>query len=120
MLTIPWEAFALTGWLLVAIAAGLHALLKLPDPRAAWGWIAVTLLFPFAGPVLYVLFGINRVQTRARQIVQALPEALRSPDHEDAREQTALRDQLNLRLPLVHTGDTVTAVRCCLAMAFAR
>lgn len=108
MLTIPWEAFALTGWLLVAIAAGLHALLKLPDPRAAWGWIAVTLLFPFAGPVLYVLFGINRVQTRARQIVQALPEALRSPDHEDAREQTALRDQLNLRLPLVHTGDTVT------------
>ncbi|MEN8821365.1 MAG: phospholipase D-like domain-containing protein [Abyssibacter sp.] len=109
MLTIPWEAFALTGWLLVAIAAGLHALLNLPDPRAAWGWIAVTLLFPFAGPVLYVLFGINRVQTRARQIVQALPDELDTPQRDDAREQIATRARLEPRLPLVHTGDSVTA-----------
>src|SRR5581483_8936182 len=39
------------------------------DPRAAWGWIAVCLLFPLAGALLYYWFGINRVRMRARRIV---------------------------------------------------
>ena len=46
----------------------LHALVNKRDPRAAWGWIAVCILFPVAGPILYLLFGINRVKTRARKI----------------------------------------------------
>jgi cardiolipin synthase len=62
---------AITGGLFVlvyfgsAAAAGLHALLTKPDPRSAVSWITLCWLFPLGGPVLYWLFGINRVRTHA-------------------------------------------------------
>jgi len=34
----------------------------------ALGWIAVCLLYPLVGPILYLLFGINRVRTRAKKL----------------------------------------------------
>jgi len=52
----------------VSVVAAGHALVNKRDPRAAFGWIAVSLLFPIAGPLLYVLFGVNRVNTRAREM----------------------------------------------------
>ena len=70
-----WDAAALTAYLtwlaaaiypLAAFWAGGHALLNARDPRSAWGWIAVCLLFPLAGALLYFFFGINRVRRRAR------------------------------------------------------
>ncbi|SFF58224.1 cardiolipin synthetase 2 [Fontimonas thermophila] len=54
--------------LLFALYAAGHALLSRRDPRTAWGWIAVCWLFPFAGPALYFIFGINRLQTRAQRL----------------------------------------------------
>jgi cardiolipin synthase len=57
--------------LLVMVTAG-HALLYKRDPRAALGWISVCVIFPFAGPFLYFLFGINRVQTRAKKLHRRL------------------------------------------------
>ena len=51
-----------------AIGTSAHVLLGKRDPRAAFGWIAVCLFFPFAGPVLYLLFGVNRIPTRARKL----------------------------------------------------
>ncbi|MFC1816848.1 PLDc N-terminal domain-containing protein [Thermodesulfobacteriota bacterium] len=53
---------------LVAVFAAGHALLFKSDPRAALGWIAVCLMFPLLGPLLYFLFGINRIRTRARKL----------------------------------------------------
>lgn len=59
---VPWEWL----WLLVysgaAVTAMLHALLHAQDARAAWGWMAVCLLFPFIGAVLYYVLGINRIR----------------------------------------------------------
>lgn len=52
----------------MAVGAALHALLRKRNPRAAFGWIAVCLLFPAAGPVLYLLFGVNRIAMRARRL----------------------------------------------------
>gem|GEM_PF-6269553 len=60
-----------TAWIVLAIHALLavvsagHALLYKRDPRAARGWIAVSIAYPIAGPLLYYLFGINRLHTRA-------------------------------------------------------
>ncbi len=51
---------------LVATAASWHALLYKRDSRAALGWIAVCVLFPLAGPLLYYMLGINRIESRAR------------------------------------------------------
>lgn len=52
----------------LAPATALHALMFKRDPRAAFGWIAVCILFPLAGPLLYVLFGLNRARGRAQRL----------------------------------------------------
>lgn len=51
---------------LIAATASWHALLYKRDSRAAFGWIGVCILFPLVGPLLYYMFGINRVENRAR------------------------------------------------------
>ncbi|MCP4445348.1 MAG: cardiolipin synthase [Myxococcales bacterium] len=61
----------LTGGLIVAAilafgSAG-HALLHKRDPRAQFSWGLTCLLLPIAGPLFYWSFGVNRVETRARQ-----------------------------------------------------
>jgi len=60
-----------SAWILLAVhvvvaplSAG-HALLYKKDSRAALGWIAVCLAYPLVGPLMYYLFGINRLRTRA-------------------------------------------------------
>ena len=66
--------FELLKWVLVGIwlvaAAGTagHALLNKRDPRAALGWIVVSVTIPLAGPLLYFVFGINRIRTRAKTL----------------------------------------------------
>jgi cardiolipin synthase A/B len=75
----------LTGALFVlayfggAAAAALHALLTKPDPRSAVSWIAVCWLFPLGGPILYWLFGINRVATHSRQQIPAAAAEVAAP-----------------------------------------
>ena len=58
---------------LLAVAGAGHALLYKRDPRSAFGWIAVCVMFPLAGPLLYFLFGINRVRTRAQRLTRRFP-----------------------------------------------
>ena len=59
-------------------AAAGHALLWKRDPRAALGWIVVSLTVPVVGPLFYFVFGINRIRTRA----QRLPLSSSRPDGE--------------------------------------
>ena len=65
---LHWALIVLNVFV-VLIAAG-HALFYKRDPRAALGWIAVSIIFPLAGPLLYYLFGINRAPViSVREIV---------------------------------------------------
>ena len=57
----------------VAVFAAGHALLFKTDSRAALGWITVCLMFPLVGPLLYFLFGINRIRTRAQKLKRLFP-----------------------------------------------
>ncbi len=66
---INWGALLLTLWPVVAVFTAGHALLTKRDARAAWGWIAVCWLFPFAGPALYYVFGVNRLRTHAQRFL---------------------------------------------------
>lgn len=62
----------------LALGAAGHALLRKSDSRSALGWVAVCLTFPLAGPILYILFGVNRVRrsaSRMRKEVDALSES---------------------------------------------
>lgn len=43
-----------------------HALLYKRDPRAAMGWIMACIFIPYAGPLAYYVFGINRVRKRGQ------------------------------------------------------
>jgi len=68
-------AMAITAIGFVAAAsASLHALLNKRRPQSAFGWIAVCLAVPLAGALLYYLFGVNRVQARARKLLTDYPE----------------------------------------------
>src|ERR1700746_1293952 len=96
----------LTGALLLLLIHGgaasfaaSHALLTKPDPRSAFGWIVVCWLFPLAGPVLYGLFGINRVRARARQL-RTPPRAAGSVAPGDAPQ--------DFNAQLTRIGDAVT------------
>lgn len=51
-----------------ALAAATHALLTRETPSSAFGWIGVSILFPPVGPLLYYMFGVNRVRIRARRL----------------------------------------------------
>ncbi len=51
----------------VGLVAALHALTRKRDPRATLGWVVVALGFPGIGALLYLLFGINRIHTRAKE-----------------------------------------------------
>jgi cardiolipin synthase A/B len=80
----------------LAIGTAGHALLHKRDPRAAWGWIAVCWLFPLAGAVLYYLFGVNRIETRAQRVFG--PELPRpNPPQPGAPPQIRGADPLEVR-----------------------
>jgi len=51
-----------------AIGAAIHVMLNKSDERAAAGWVGFIVLVPFIGWIVYLLFGINRIQRRAREL----------------------------------------------------
>lgn len=64
-----WQAVGLTAsYLLLGAAAGAHALLNKPEPRAAQVWLIICLFVPIFGAMAYFAFGVNRIQTRARRL----------------------------------------------------
>jgi len=72
MVIQPWRGFEL--WHLVlagvsgllSVAASAHAVLYKREPRSALSWAAFVWFVPLAGPLLYFLFGVNRIRRRAR------------------------------------------------------
>jgi cardiolipin synthase A/B len=73
---LNWASITLS--ILLAVSTSGHALFNKRTPSSALGWVAVCLMFPFVGPFLYFLFGVNRVQTRAKKL-----EDKRGPFHSD-------------------------------------
>jgi len=89
---LKWALLAII--ILVAVATASHALLYKRDPRAALAWIAVCLLYPLLGPGLYVLFGVNRVRTRAKKLGHRwqffLPVVYERPEHRGSAALSSL------------------------------
>jgi cardiolipin synthase len=61
-----WPHVAAATVVVVSILAAAHAVLHKRDSRAAIGWVGVIWLSPPMGAILYYLFGINRIQRRAK------------------------------------------------------
>lgn len=78
-MTLSWGWVLLVVQTLLGLGAAWHALLNKRDSRSALGWMAVALALPIAGPLAYVLFGINRVRARARRRSRLSPAAGAAP-----------------------------------------
>jgi cardiolipin synthase A/B len=77
-----------------ALAAG-HALLTNPDPRSTSAWLLTCWVLPLGGPLLYVLFGVNRVHNRARQLragIVAIRDPAQPPNDDFAAQLTRIGD----------------------------
>lgn len=76
-------------YFMLAVFSAGHALLNKKDPRAALGWIAVCLMFPLMGSLLYFLFGVNRIRTRAQKLKGFFPfqsdDSFEQPDDKTDR-----------------------------------
>jgi cardiolipin synthase len=57
----------------LSLVGACHAILYKRDPRASVSWTGVILLVPVLGVLLYLLFGINRVQRRAARLKRKRP-----------------------------------------------
>ncbi len=79
--------------ILISLFSAGHALLNKREPRAALGWIILSVAVPLFGPLLYLLLGINRLR--------ALGEGWKSAQITGASNVDA--DSLN------HPLDMVTA-----------
>lgn len=74
----PWLVALIN--LLASIGCTLHIVLRKREVRAAIGWTGLVWLAPILGAILYVSFGINRIQRKAVELqlkdswaAQALP-----------------------------------------------
>jgi len=63
-----WPHITALAILSITLAASTHAILLKRDTRAAIGWVGLIWLSPVFGAVLYWLFGVNRIQSRASQL----------------------------------------------------
>jgi cardiolipin synthase len=67
-LSSPFDlAFGVVALAVALVTAG-HAVIYKRDPRSAALWVLLAWLLPIAGAILYVFFGVNRVQRRAARL----------------------------------------------------
>lgn len=120
LLAGSWELLVLSLHVGVALAASGHAILHKREVRAAIGWTGLIWLAPLYGSLLYYLFGINRIQRRARELkpgagryVPPLPPAPGLTGPEALPESVRALDRYEARLtgePLI-PGNRITTLR---------
>ena len=74
----------LTAVLAVALATlvSLHVVVKKKDSRSAIAWMGLIWLVPLLGSFLYLVFGINRIETRAARLRSRVRRLERPLQHE--------------------------------------
>lgn len=63
-----WPYIAAAVSIALSLIAAGHVVIYKRDSRAAVGWVGLIALAPFIGPLLYFLFGINRIRRKAALI----------------------------------------------------
>ncbi|MEH6606879.1 MAG: cardiolipin synthase [Pseudomonadales bacterium] len=58
----------LIAGILITFGGALHALFGKREARSAFAWVAVCLMWPVVGTLVYLVFGKNRIKTRARRL----------------------------------------------------
>jgi cardiolipin synthase len=84
-LPTAWHWLLLLVELIAAGSALIHVILRKNDPRAAGYWVALIILVPLLGALLYWMLGINIIRRSGKRyravIAQSSAEALASVPH---------------------------------------
>jgi cardiolipin synthase A/B len=105
-----WPHIATGFDLLAALFASLHALLWKRDTRATIIWLGIVWLVPLFGPILYLIFGVNRIRRRAIKLAvhktfsRPIPENLGEPEQDGAEHLKLLSRVVNRVVCLPLTG----------------
>jgi len=95
-----------------ALAASGHAILYKRDSRAATLWALLIWLLPVAGPVLYLLLGINRVRRSAAALRSDMvrhPDSFQIPPGSFATDPTFSRPEMEPLCLLERLVDRVAS-----------
>ena len=79
LLQAVWPYVVVVAHLGAALATSVHVLLKKSDSRAAVGWLGLVWLSPLFGSLIYLVFGINRIQREARTLRAGRRRELAAP-----------------------------------------
>lgn len=112
-MNIFWTAVSLTGYALTLLLIPAVLLNRRKQPAATIAWIMAIIILPYFGAILFLFFGINRVERRALQR-QVKTQAFATPLGDvnefavSARaDDCALVTQM-MRLAETVSGDTAT------------
>ncbi|WP_022656075.1 phosphatidylserine/phosphatidylglycerophosphate/cardiolipin synthase family protein [uncultured Desulfovibrio sp.] len=106
------ETLGLLAAHILSWVAVCHALLTKRDPRSALGWTVTALLLPVLGPLLYVLFGISRAQSRAEKIMRQ--RAAREPEYARPARPAEPSGQVPEHIVrMAHLGRSLTDQHLC-------
>ncbi|NLN60749.1 MAG: cardiolipin synthase, partial [Deltaproteobacteria bacterium] len=118
-LNLIWDVTTIAATVLMTlfgiVTAG-HALITKRDPKGAFGWIIVCLIFPFIGPFIYYIFGINRVQRRAEKLYYRIPLSVyrkRQGKPGKLAFKTALADLPGKFIPQAQISDRIARYPVC-------
>ena len=109
---LPWHWLIAGIHTVLAPLTAIHAMLYKRDSRAALGWFSVCLFFPLAGPITYLLFGINRIQTEARRLLSHGLFRLRVGYERGSVNTPKVSDKISLESPLhrfMRVSDRITS-----------
>ena len=96
---------------LLSWPAACHALLKKRDPRSALGWTATVFLLPVIGPLLYMVFGISRAESRAEKLMHE--SAVHEPAYPQAELPTVSGDIPDHIRRMARMGKRLTGQQLC-------
>ena len=103
LVVVQFFPYLATGLMVIsATLAVVHAVMTKHDERSAVGWVGVVALVPALGPLLYLLFGINRIRRRAGA---SYPTPSLAPQASPHAHQATTNDPL---APLRHLSGRVT------------
>lgn len=113
---LHWTYLLLAGLLIAAelaskVLSSAHVILTKRDSRSALGWIGIIWLTPYIGAVLYVCFGINRIERKARKLRRRQGQAAKGSAQAAASEAEIRRvfgDPCAHLRPLISFVDKIT------------
>jgi cardiolipin synthase len=106
-----WPWVFVVGHGLIVVLASSHVVLTKRDSRSAIGWVGIIWLTPIIGTVLYITFGVNRIQRKARYLRSGQTVADGAAAHRHAEENTLYRvlgDEAVHLAPLVQYVSRLT------------